>query len=381
MEEKKSSGLFSRSMMYAGAVVAYMVGSGFASGQECLQYYSCFGLWPMISALVVATLLYIWFSMVLMEDGRKLKLTDTNKIFRYYCGKKLGTVFEIFTAFFLYAMLAVMISGAGSILSEYYGIHQQVGRVGMAVIVAVTVLMGLDKILSVISKIGPIIIVFAIVVGVAGVILNPDGLANSAEVLDSIEIQYYATPHWLVSAINAPSLGMMMLVPFFAGLGPKAASRKEAVWGGFAGAMAFNLCVALVAFGVLANIGEVYDKAAPTLTITNMISPAIGSFFSIVLVIGIYSTSIPLLWVAANKIVPDEKDKRFKPVVLILSVVAFLVGQLPFAALMNILYPAAGYVAWIVMIGMLIKQIKTRKIMKETGDENALAPIPDDLFN
>jgi len=61
---------------------------------------------------------------------------------------------------FLFGVFVVMISGAGATLTEYYGLHPMVGRVGMALVSFITVSLGLDKLSKILGGIGPIIIVF-----------------------------------------------------------------------------------------------------------------------------------------------------------------------------------------------------------------------------
>lgn len=67
---------------FAGAIVAYLIGSGFASGQEAMQFFTSFGVKGCLGAILITMCLYVWFSSTIMEDGRRLKLESTNQIFR-----------------------------------------------------------------------------------------------------------------------------------------------------------------------------------------------------------------------------------------------------------------------------------------------------------
>ena len=54
-----------------GAFMGFVIGSSFASGQECLQYFTGHGVLGSIGAGVIALLLYVWFvSVILPKIGR-----------------------------------------------------------------------------------------------------------------------------------------------------------------------------------------------------------------------------------------------------------------------------------------------------------------------
>ena len=62
----------------------------------------------------------------------------------------------------------------------------------------------------------------------------------------------------------------------------------------------------ILSMGLLADIGEVYDKQIPSLAIAARTIPAMASVFAIVLLASIYTTAVPMLWTACNRITSDE---------------------------------------------------------------------------
>ena len=121
MEEKKVS--ISQVIAIGGAFMGFVIGSSFASGQECMQYFTGHGVLGSIGAGIIALLLYVWFVTVIVEDGRKLKLHNSGKMFNFYLGKYLGFIMEWFTPIMLFFVYSTMISGAGSTFEEYYGVN------------------------------------------------------------------------------------------------------------------------------------------------------------------------------------------------------------------------------------------------------------------
>lgn len=120
-----------RVMKYAGAYIAFEIGSGFATGQEILQFYTSYGVMGM-GAAVVSMILFAWVGGSLMKIGHQTGAAAAEKPYQMLCGKVLGTFYEYFVLFYLFAVLAVMISGAGATLQEYCGVSYYVGGLIMA---------------------------------------------------------------------------------------------------------------------------------------------------------------------------------------------------------------------------------------------------------
>ncbi|MFB8388403.1 hypothetical protein ACFC3F_14795 [Microbacterium sp. NPDC055910] len=352
---------------FMGAIVAYLIGSGFATGQESMQYFSSFGAAGATGALIITLAQYAYFTIVALRDGRNLRLKSTNEIFEYYCGKYLGKFFGIFAPAFFFCMYAVMLSGAGAALEQHFGWNVQIGIFAMAIATLLTVMLGLDGLVSIMSKLGPVIVALAIIVGIVGIVMNPGGIADSNETLADIDV-LQAAPNWAISGFIFPGIGLLMLVPFLAGIGRKARNDREAAVSGFVGALTFVIAVAIVAFGLLANIGEVYDQQIPMLWIADQVFAGSGLIFSIVLFAGIYTTAVPLLWVAVNRIESNDKSTRARILALIGTVVAVLLAQVPFANLVNLLYPIAGYLTLILLVCIVVRQIRNARARKKGID-------------
>jgi uncharacterized membrane protein YkvI len=347
---------------FTGAIIAYLIGSGFASGQEAMQFIAAFGIKGALGAILLTLIIYLWFSSSIMRDGYKLQLDSSMKIFPHYCGKYLGLLFEIYTPIFLFLVLVVMISGAGAVLTQYYGLNPQVGRIIMAVLTLITVLLGLKNLVKIVSKLGPAIIIFGIAVGLANIIMNPTGILHADEVMRTIEVTK-AAPTWYISGIIFPSMGCIMITPFLAEIGGTANGEKEAFFGGLFGGIAFALAVAIMAYGIMATIGDLYMQEIPALFIARQMFSGVGIIFSLILFAGIYTTAVPMLWLSSNVLETNEKTKKFKTTAIVLTIVAFVGSQFPFSRLVNVLYPITGYLGIIFMICMLVTQIKS--IFKE----------------
>lgn len=352
---------FGTTMKIAGAMVAYLIGAGFASGQESLQFFSSFGSLGIAGAGVLTLSLYMWFSSTLMIDGKKLSLEQPNDIFEYYCGKYLSVFFEWFTPIFLYCIFVIMCAGAGAISHEYYGLNPFIGRLGMVVLCTVTVLLGLRRLIDIVGVIGPFIILFGITVGLVSIYTaEPNAMQAADELLKTIPI-HRSAPHWAISGIIFPAFGCVLSMPFFCTLGKLAHSTKEARLGGFLGALMFAGACMAVAYGLLAHLPETWDKKVPTLFLAHKMWPAMGVSFSIILLGAIYSTAAPMFWIGCNRFATDERSNRFKMVVIIGAALGLLLSQIDFPKLVNWVFPISGYLGILLFICVFLRGLKDKR--------------------
>ncbi len=345
-----------------GAFMGFVIGSSFASGQECMQYFTGFGLAGSIGAGIIALILYAWFVCTIVEDGRYLKLNNSGKMFHFYLGKYLGFLMEWFTPIMLFFVYSMMISGAGSTFEEYYGINGDIGRAIMIIASLGTVLLGLKKLVKIIGYIAPVLLVVTMVIGVLAIINNPEGIAMADQNLKTATVHTNFN-NWALSGLMYGAYTVTGVVPYLADIGKSTAtSKKNSVWGGIFGGGAFLIAVMILNFGLLANIKEVYNLEIPSLYVAASISPIFGHIFSVLLLLGIYTTAVPMLYTVCNKISSDEKSKAYRITAIVTAIVSIFGGQLSFSTMISIIYPISGYAGIVIFIGMIYtKYIKKKK--------------------
>src|SRR5699024_10796047 len=142
----------------AGAFCAFFIGSGFATGQEMLQYFSSHGLRGFGSVLI-AMFIFTWIGSSMMNWGYQNK-EKQGHVYDYYCGKVIGTFLKFFVPTFLFGVVISMIAGAGAVFTENLGLNKYVGVSLMALLILFTALLGLKKLVDILGSLGPLIIIF-----------------------------------------------------------------------------------------------------------------------------------------------------------------------------------------------------------------------------
>ncbi|MGO2004537.1 YkvI family membrane protein [Arthrobacter rhombi] len=343
-----------RILTYAGAILAFLIGSGFATGQEILQYFTSYGYWGIFGTGLLVLVLMTYVAVEFFTVGQAKKFDRPSRIFHYYCGKHLGTFFDFFSILFVFLSFSVMISGAGAVFQEHYGLSKYIGGIGLAVAVGVTVWFGLNNLVDVIGKIGPLIVLIAVALGILGIVRNPGGISEGNTLLQGLDLTQAST-NWFMSGLSYVGFCMLWLAAFLTALGKTARSRKEAAAGGVLGATAFSIACIIVGLGLLANIVHVNGTEIPMLVLATDVNTVLGAGISGMIIAGIYTTATPLLWTVSSRFFAD-RTPRFRYLTLILAAVGTLVGLvLPFSQMVNIVYVINGYVGILLLVLMLVK--------------------------
>ena len=350
-------------LKFAGAFVAFMIGSGYASGQEIMQFFTAYGIWS-IGGLLIALVLFAWLGKVLMNYGYRHselgpdQMADTS--FRYYCGKYFGAFLAWFIPLFLFLVCVVMTSGAGATLAQYFGLPTWVGSVGMCLLVVITNFFGFKRIVDIVGMLGPLTIIFSIVIAVFAIASNPEGLAHigeKADVLASVSNATNGAPLWALAGLLYVAYNMTGAVPFLTQTGGTAATPREAKLGAIIGGLLFAAAGLLMNIALLCYIDDVAALEVPTLFLSDLISPVVSIIFAIILLDEIYSTAAPMMWTAVNRFAP-EGTKQNRPVLIAFNVVLLMIvlSPLGYSELMGIVYPYTGYIGIAFIVCVIVRQ-------------------------
>lgn len=359
---KKAVG-FGSLMTIAGTYMAFAIGSGFATGQEILQYFAVYGTGA-FAALIVYLIVGSLMDVEFITTGQREQFEQKDGIYRYYAGKYLGTFYDYFTNLFVYMSFVVMCSGAGATLEQHYGIPAWVGVVIMAVASGFTVTLGLKRIADIIGKIGPALIVILIIICIINIFVGDSSISEGIAMIPELDI-LSAGPNWGIAIFNYLGFGILWMVAFLPLYGKTLKSQKEAAIGQTLGVVLFSITTLIVVLAMFANMASMEGSQIPILTMALNLSPAFAGIYAILIMFAIYSSAVPLLYGPATRFV-NESTSKGKVIIVALSLIgAFVACLLPFNVLMNYIYVINGYVGIVFIILVAIKVVRRVSNSKE----------------
>lgn len=371
----KSTGGMIDTMRIAGAYVAYVIGSGFATGQEIVQFFTVYGI-KGIAGMAACTFLFSAMGAALLADGyrygngempkvqkrtcgssRNTRISRSGGVYEYYCGTALGRVFELMMPVILFCTVVIMIAGAGAAVQEYYELDYKIGCTAMAIILFVSYMLGFHKIVNAIGFLAPVIIIFMITVGV--ITIADSGIFGISELLTyfkncptgSAEAGMQSGK-WIFSALLYASYNTVSAVAFFRALGSSAASAGSARAGGILGGVMLMTAALMMNLAIMTKAETAVGLAIPTLYLARLISPVFGAAFSAVLLIEIFSTAAPMMWTVCSRFAEDGTPKAFA-VGAVFIVPAYLLSGVSFEKLIGCVYPCTGILGFVFMFCLL----------------------------
>jgi len=354
MREKTHWG---RVITFMGAFIAFSIGSGFASGQEILQYFASYGYFCVLTGIIfLAILIYTNCSFLLA--GHREKFEEGNQIFYYYCGPYLGKFFDYFTIAVCYMSFVMMVSGAAATLTQQYGLPSWIGTLLLAGLSCLVVVFGLNALVDVIGKIGPILILFVMLIAILTLVKTGHNIPEGVALLknDGVEVMQGGS-NWFTSAIAYGGFALLWFPGFCARLAAKN-KIKELLSGAVLGQIITVLTGVVLSFALIANIEKVAGTQVPSLILAEQLFENIALIFSVVIFLAIFSSATPLLWTTVVRF-STEKSKTYTILSIILAISAIFFALLfPFNILVNVIFMVNGYVGFIFVLCMVIKDIR-----------------------
>ena len=343
------------SIRIAGAFIAWVIGSGFATGQEMLRFYASFGLCG-YGAVAVNLVGFLGMAYLLMRTGFEHKKESAFNHFQFFCGQNLGLVYTWLIIATLILLMPVLVAGAGATLYEYYRVPQPLGSAVMTALLLAAYLMGFERLIQVISSIGPVIIVFSLAIGCGAIAVDYGQFSRIGE-YESALAPYQAAPNWFLSAVLHLSLNFFPPSMYFIRLGISASSKQELRAGAFLGAFVVILCIAVMTTAILLNGSAAAGLDVPVLYLAQKLHPLLGTAFSITLLLGIFSSSSVMMWSICSRVTRWGKKGNVAFAVAV-ALFTYVVSLFSFGRLVAVLYPAIGYAGLLFIARVVYKSFR-----------------------
>lgn len=342
--------------------IGLLVGAGFATGQEVVQYFTSFGIsgmWGILVAGLVMTLA----GTVFLQLGSYFHASEHNQVFRNITHPIISRILDVAVILTLFAVGFVMLAGAGSNMQQQFGWPAWVGSLLMLVLVLITGMFDVDKVSQVIGLLTPTIIIAVLFVGAYTLLHMPDNVDAAIAASEAIESPI---PHWLISALNYNGLALILAVSMSLVIGGDNISPREAGVGGIVGGAVYAVLMAIAGFSLLMNAENVGDSDIPMLTLVDNIHPTLGVIMAIIIYLMIFNTAIGMFY-ALGKRLSSGKESKYRIIFIAGCLAGFAVSFAGFKALMQYVYPVLGYMGIVLVAILVIGWLRSLGKIKDEG--------------
>lgn len=340
----------------AFAFVGVIVGAGFASGQEILQYFTSFGTMGTLGA-IVATGLFAYLGMMLMKMGSRLRATSHDDAIYRLSGKFMGVAVDYIIIFTLFGVGVVMVAGAGSMLNQQYGVPGWVGSLIMTLLVVSTVLLPINRVITLIGAITPFLILALAIISAYSLFSNHAPISELEPIATSVES---SLPNWFISAVNYVSFNTAVGAGMALVMGGSEKNEKIATWGGLLGGLGIGVLIIVAHYAIFLKIEDVKDVGLPLLKIIQDLSPMLGILMTVVLFGMIYNTGVAMYYAFVARFT-QMQTKRSYIFAAITGLVGFVASFAGFTKLVAYFYPLIGYLGLLLIAILIIAPFKIKK--------------------
>lgn len=334
-----------KSLQIAAIYMGTIVGAGFATGQEILQFFTKYGRWGTL-AIFVAMLLFIWLGnkvMILAQHIRAKSYEDLNiALF----GKRLGSWISVFMLIVLLGVSAVMLAGAGTIFYENWNLPYQLGLIATCIICYFLLRKGLNAIVAVNSIVVPIMLLFTLII-FFDTLQSPYTSNFLRAHTDYPIIRLLSTP-FLYTAFNL-ALAQAVLVP----IGAQTEKKQIIRWGAVIGGLGIGFMLMVGHIALSAHMPGITQFAIPMGGIARSLSQIVYMIYIVIIFAEVFTTLLADVYGLALQV--QERSKLSLNIIIMFTLVfCYLLSQIGFGTLLSVLYPLFGFISlgWFLLIAI-----------------------------
>lgn len=344
----------------AAAYIGTVVGAGFATGQEVLQFFTKFGVMG-LAGLAVSTVMFIMYGYIIMVIGKKLNARSHLEVILYSSGRLLGTAVDYIITFFLFGAFTAMIAGTGALFSQQLNLPGCMGNIIMAVLTALTVLTGINGVINSISFVVPFLLAAVIGTSVFSIMTTPVDFAHAAVNAGESEL----INNWLWAAVLYVSYNIILSIAVLGPLGASAQDKRTIRNGAVLGGLGLGIGSVMIYLALSVNVSEIAGLEVPMVYVAGKISYFAQIAYAVVLIAEIYTTSVGALYGFTARITDIQKNPAKGGIIVAASTIAaLLASQSGFSNLVKYLYPVVGYCGIILLVSLAYTILKHKRIRK-----------------
>lgn len=366
MTRKQS--IFTLASVYVGTVI----GAGFASGQEILQFFGKHGYKGILGVMVI-TVLFSLLGASVLNTVYTRKIHGLREFTTIYFGRAFFVVINIVLTFLLFISYVVMLSGSGAVANENFQVPYVYGIFMMAAITLYVFIFGIKGIAKANSIAVPLLILVILWVGITIICENkmlfsnfytyplqnidPEGRVGTFR---SIARHIINKNNWLWSALLYVAFNSIGAIVVMTSSLPLIVDRKAAVLGGALGGMVLGVLAMIILISLLILYTNVIGIEVPMIVVASNLGMVWRQVYSVVLLLAMFTTAIANGYGCILGIFNLTKI-NIKAISVVVSIVSIPLATLGFKKLVIFFYPLFGYVGMVFICALIFKNGKRHK--------------------
>lgn len=347
------AGKWSQALQLAAVYVGTIVGAGFATGKEIVEFFTRFGFIGLLGMCLGG---YIFVVM-----GTKLMLVAIETNSRTYqelnivlFGRLFGTGINVLMLFILLGVNAVMLSGAGAVFEEQLHISKEIG-IFVTIFLAIIVLaVGTKGLFAVNTFVVPMMVCFSFLLMFLSMKL-PNFVDHVMWIPPQSDGWKSVLSPFTYTALNL-SLAQAVLVPVAYELNDKEVIKL----GGRLGGILLTL-ILLSSHFTLVMLDHVTLYEIPMAIMMKNLASGLFWFFILVIYGEIFTSVI------GNTFGLERQIRKYIPIkstwiIIGIFLITYVISNIEYGTLLSVLYPIFGYIGLGFLILLWVRPYKDNEL-------------------
>ncbi len=333
-------------MGYLGAVI----GAGFASGQEIMQFFVYYGTRG-AQGVMLGTFLFAVCGGMLLYIAHQQQTTNYQEILKYLLGKKLGNAIDFLLAIFLFLGIGTMLSASGAVFYEHMYLSKHLGILLAYLLIVIILITGKKGLIVSYNMIVPVkIVLLLMVAGYAAFCIN--GPQQDYD----LALNPQSSWSWIISSILYVAynfaLAMVVLTQY-----QSVSNRRHGVVGAVWGGLLLGGMVIINYFALCKFLPMVANYQVPMLYVAGQVNLPAKYIYTLVLWLGIITTAIANAYGFAQRC-SQFTGLGYKICLLLGMTLALPLAMQSFSSLVAKIYPIFGILGISIMATLLYTATK-----------------------
>lgn len=329
----------------ASIFVTSIIGAGFASGQEIMQFFSVYRLGGFYGVVLAGILFAITGSIVLLRVYNERIRNFEEFLFPTF-GWRLGWFIDIAMTLFMLCIFCVMTAGSGDVLSDRLGIPFKYAALIMGVICTALIMTNIKGIVTLNTIIAPVLIAGIILIGLSIIFTGNTETFHASAYLKDL------SDNWFFSSLLYVSYNGILAIVIMCSLLPYLKTRRTAVAGGITGGALLCFTALVIHAAIYQFYPVAFEKELPILAILKSFESPAGSLYAVILWLAMLTSAVTAGFCFAERVGTTMKINR-RIVTVVMCVTAVPLSTLGFSRLISAIYPVFGYLGMFMILVIL----------------------------
>jgi uncharacterized membrane protein YkvI len=330
--------------------IATIIGAGFASGQEIVQFFSIYykgGFY----GVILAGILFSIIGCILLDKVYTERIQGYDEFLFPSTGHLLGRIMDIIITLFMLSVFCVMIAGMGNIFLDKTGIPFSYGVILAVIFCMAAILSDLKGIISISTITSPILIAGIIIVGLYILTCKDVSAFNFSNNITKL------TKNWFFSSLIYVSYNSIISSVVMCSLLPYLKTRKVGIMGGILGGLLLCLIALVLNCVIFLFYPGSFKSEIPMLDITHKLSNIINIIYTLILWLAMFVSAVTSGYCLVDRVKTKVKV-NVKLLVVIICVIAIPLSNIGFSNLISSVYPLFGYLGLFMILIILLQGFK-----------------------